>query len=362
MNYTEKQYKFAKFLLYRIGFTDEFLIDEYLNLLKGIYGRTYSYCISTTNKQGYTVNRYVQKYSVDLCIKKLLREYLLKKEVASIEVIYKNNLFISANDLSNFTFCPVSYSLKKSFNTNIDLADKEEDFSFLRSYENINQKYIFEQLLFKNNQDEGLINFNSQFKKLVEKIRKCDIIFNRSKSPRQFFHNSKINFTCQPQYILKDPKGNYFVIEEKFRYLKSRSENIENSSSRKSGKFDYKNYFFENHLVKLRSYIDFIEDYKIKYCILIYWYYDFSYEELNIHDVSFKIIKQNDYEDEFNNALSNFLNFTNEKVINLEKRISLSKCVNCSVTEFCGHKMQTNNILKIPYNRYDMRLRPAVYP
>src|SRR5690606_7530788 len=196
MGYTDKQYAFAKFLLYRIGFMDEFLIDKYLNLLKGTYGRTYRYCISTTNKQGYTVNRYVQKYSVDLCIKKLLREYLFKKKVASIEVIYKNDLFISANDLSNFTFCPVSYSLKKSFNTNIDLANKEEDFSFLRSYENISQKYIFfEELLF-NGENQILINFH--LRKLIEKIRKCDIIFNSSKNPRHFFYNSKLNFTCQP--------------------------------------------------------------------------------------------------------------------------------------------------------------------
>lgn len=363
MGYTAKQYAFAKFLLYRIGFEDEFIIEKYLLLLEAIYGRVHTQNISTTNRQGYTSYRYVQRYSVDLCIKKLLKEYLLKKEVASIEVIYRSRLSISANDLSNFVFCPVSYSLKNSFNTKVYLCDKEQDNPFLMDAdEKVDQQYnFFEQLLF-NNKDESLINSNSHFRNLIEKIRKCDIVFNSSKSPRKFFYNSKINFTSQPQYIFKDPNGRYFVVEEKFRYLKSKIENEESSNTIESRKPEYKGHFFKNHLVKLRSYIDFVEDYNIQYCVLIYWYYDMYYGELNIHNVSFKIVKRNDYEVEFNEAFTRLYNFTHEKVINLEENVNLSKCVNCSVTEFCGHKMGTHKIVKLPYNRYDMRLRPAVFP
>lgn len=353
MNYTEKQYKFAKFLLYRIGFKNESLIDNYLILLRRKYGRTYFKKILKYTKKGKSYYKEELRFSADLCLKKLIIEYKLKRDISFVESNFTNSEIITSNDIANFSFCPVSFAIKKSFKTNVDLYIKDEKLLNANFNDIEKLKFVYFESLIFNRTINNFENFNPQFIELIKKIRKCQIVFSSSKNPYKHFFNTTAKISCQPQYIFQDPNGDYFVIEEKFRFL-NESTDLNNKSITKL--------FFINHLVKIRSYIDFIEEYNIKYGIIIYWYYDFFNLEINIHDVAFKILKNNDYIEDLYITINNVLDLKRNKKIQLGNFMSLNKCINCSVTEFCGHKTQTISILQLPYNKYYMQLKPAIYP
>jgi len=357
MNYTEKQYKFAKFLLYRIGFTNESLINEYLTLLIGKYGRTYFKSILKYTKKGKSYYKEELRFSADLCLKKLIVECALKRDISFVESNFSDSEIITSNDIANFSFCPVSFAIKKSFKTNVNLYVKDEkllnaDFDDIEKF-----KFVYFENLILDQTIDNYKSFSPQFIELVKKIRKCKIAHSSLQNPYKHFFSSTAKVSCQPQYIFQDPNGDYFVIEEKFRFL-SESPDLNKTSNFES----IKKHFFINHLVKIRSYIEFIQEYNIKYGIIIYWYYDYFNLEINIHDVAFKILKNNDYTEDMYETVNNVFDLKKNKKIQLSNFMSLNKCINCSVTEFCGHKTQATSVLQLPYNKYYMQLKPAVYP
>lgn len=357
MNYTERQYNFAKFLLYRIGFTDESLISEYLTLLIGKYGRTYLKTVLKYTKKGKSYYKEELRFSADLCLKKLIVEYKLKKDISFVESNFSNSEIITSNDIANFSFCPVSFAIKKSFKTNLDLYIKDEKL-LNANFDDIDKfKFVYFENLIFNRTIYNLESFSPQFMELIRKIRKCKIAHSSLKNPYKHFFNSTAKISCQPQYIFQDPNGDYFVIEEKFRFLRESDDSNKTSNFKSINK-----HFFTNHLVKIRSYIEFIEEYNIKYGIIIYWYYDFLNLEINIHDVAFKILKNNDYTEDLFGTVNNVFDLKKNKKIQLSNFMTLNKCINCSVTEFCGHKTQSTNLLQLPYNKYYMQLKPAIYP
>lgn len=290
-NLSTKQYKYAKYLLHRISFTNPKLEFEYIEKLKNIY-TTYNAELGYSNSD---------------CIQELITEVEIKKKSDTIKLKdFCIDSKISATDVSNFLFCPASYSISKSFEVE-RYTNGGKKFLGIELHESLRliDKAIPEYLREKELYDTKVLKDER-----INKIKNCELIFSGHQIETKFFINNENNFIGQPDYIFKDPKGNYFVVEEKFKHLSSQYQDIENYVVPKNSSFDYseltgkynlmkkvKSTFFTNHVIQVESYMQFIKEYPLKYGVLIYWFYDFHGEIRNVakvHNVSLKVIKKND--------------------------------------------------------------------
>ena len=199
--------------------------------------------------------------------------------------------------------------------------------------------------------------------KKINKIKKCELLFYGHTNEKKYFVNEELEYIGQPDYIFKDPNGKLFVVEEKFKYLNkyANSENYDYDEIIKK-RNRVKSTFHSNHIVQLQSYIDCIKDYDLEYGVLIYWFYDFYNDCPNVHSVSLKVINKNENQEILRNAFLSIKKFLKEQVIEFNDKINPNKCAACSVNKYCAHK--TNNLteLKIPYNRYDLKLKYVEFP
>lgn len=197
----------------------------------------------------------------------------------------------------------------------------------------------------------------------IEKIKNCKLIFSGHTNENNFFINEEQNFIGQPDYIFRDPNNNYFVVEEKFKYLNNYiNEDDYNYEKIVNDRAKLKRFFFSNHIIQLQSYIDYIKEYNITYGVLIYWFYDFYDELPNIHSVSMKVIKKKEHTSLLNSTLLNIKLFLKEKEISFDIKINPKKCAACSVNKYCAHKTSNLNSLVIPYKKEDLRLRYVEFP
>jgi hypothetical protein len=102
MNFSPKQEDYVNYMLKRIGFSDKDIIT-YLGFLSQLFNE-YNYKLSSLE------NSY---FNTSNCVGVIKEEFELKK-YSPFKPRTKSNL-ISATDLSNFTFCPASYSINSSF-------------------------------------------------------------------------------------------------------------------------------------------------------------------------------------------------------------------------------------------------------
>src|SRR5690554_2666269 len=114
--FSEKQLAFMAYLFERIGFQDEDFIKGYRGKLESIYGRYYRERRTETYPNGFTIDRWILKYSNSGVIEELLKEIKIKKNVSSIKLkSFDDKTSISATDLGNYHYCPASFSISKSF-------------------------------------------------------------------------------------------------------------------------------------------------------------------------------------------------------------------------------------------------------
>ena len=107
MSYTKKQQIYAKYMLKQIGMSNEDFIEGYLKHLEVLYAEM----IPEQNK---TTGWVSWKHTVNNCIERLKEEIQLKKNRHNIK--YKKLTDkIAATDLANYIYCPVSYSISKTF-------------------------------------------------------------------------------------------------------------------------------------------------------------------------------------------------------------------------------------------------------
>ena len=316
MRYSTNQYRFIVYLLERIGFNDYEEKKIFIENFREHHGNS--------------------------IIEKLISEIQTKMNLGNIKL--KNNRFnnkISASDLSTFYFCPVSYSIKKSFviEEPINPEELETGINLHETLRLVDKKIRFEDfdsdISIEKVLEEGDL-------KTINKIKDCKLIYTGHTNEKVFFENKEKNYIGQPDYIFRDPNGKYFVVEEKFKHI---------------DKCYSKEKFFSNDRIQLQSYIEFIKEYKIEYGVLIYWFYEFWNDGLPyVHEVSIEIIKSNKYSRLLNGTLNNLNNFLAQKKINPLKNVDKNKCISCSVNRYCFHKIEGINNLKFPYNKYDMEM------
>jgi len=360
MAFSKRQNIFVEYLLKKLGFNDSQLINDYLNKLESIYGKYYKEWRQQTNKSGYVRDFWVLRYSNSECIEQLLKEIEIKKNLGLIKLENINfESKISATDLSSFDFCPASYSIAKSFQ--IEYPTNEDKRSIGKNlHESLR---LLKKVSPEKYTESKFLGYDVSENEKIKKIKKCELLFSGHTNEKKFFVNEELDYIGQPDYIFKDPNGKLFVVEEKFKYLN-------NYADPNDYKYDeilkernrIKNTFHSNHIVQLQSYIDCIKDYDLEYGILIYWFYDFNNEYPNVHSVSLKVIKKNENQEILFNTFLNIKKFLKKQVVEFNDKINPNKCAACSVNKYCAHK--TNNLkeLKIPYDRYDLKLKYMKFP
>lgn len=354
MGYSEKQRIFSTYMLQRIGFQK--FIDQYLHQLENVYG-VWDFWV---NKDGY----YKYFLSVSKCIDVLLQEIELKKNRTKI-VLKKDSGKISATDFANYVYCPVSFSINKSFVIEKPVG---EEFTVLGTNYHKQLRLLNKQIPFNLKEDE--IHKQTVFQnEVIKKIKASKLIFAGHNDEKKIFINDEENFVGQPDYIFQDSDGKYFVVEEKFKSLKSEDDSFWNGQ-----KFTYKqtaNYFHKNHEMQLVTYLRNIKEYKIEYGYLIYWYYqidkielDISVELPKIHDLRLKKIEltfeNNLLYENVSNAINKLKTSENSNFDSAE--INLNKCVKCVVGNYCMQKNGRFNSFNFPYKIEDISLYYMEFP
>ena len=365
---TDKQIILRDYLLKRLGFEESDFKNEYINFLeeiafihKGIASIAEKDWDESNPKQFYYYDFENERYLPErfTIIDFLIWEYKLKKE-RNFQTVENKSDFISATDLANFTYCPVGYSIGKSFEVpKNQLAEigtkKHEEHRLINSiHKQLDRR---EDLTDKDTDNEKVDNskfdifINSDTKPFFNDIVNSELVFSGHsvKSDKQkYFINKEKGFIGQPDYIFKNDKGKHFVVEEKFKRQKESNQNN----------------FFRNHKVQLASYIYFLNQYQIDYGYLVYWLYEYYNKELKIENCKvLKISRTQGAESFLTTAHNSVVAFNQKKYLNINfNELSAKKCANCVYVLICGHKNLRKNQVSLPYQWSYFNLFRAEYP
>jgi CRISPR/Cas system-associated exonuclease Cas4 (RecB family) len=365
---TEKQTILMNYLLNRLGFQESDYRDEYVEFLtriafihKGIAAIEEKDWDEGNPKPYYYFDdeyeRYLPKYFT--IVDFLIWENKLKKE-RNFKVQEKQSNYISATDLANYTYCPVGYSIGKTYLTPKNHlgeigTKKHEEHRLIQSFKapidkvDITEKEDEEPLEPKERPFKRFIKSDNE--KFFDDINNSELIFSghsTNDSSNEYFINKEKMFIGQPDYIFKNKDGKYFVIEEKFKRHKESNQN----------------FFFRNHKVQLASYIYFIDKYKIEYGYLVYWLYDYSNYYFEVEDCNVLKLNRTQSAETFVDSAHKAVNTFNErKFFDLDlTELNSKKCANCVYILLCGHKNKRNKQVTIPYQSNYFNLFGVEYP
>lgn len=273
-----------------------------------------------------------------------------------------NLSFISATDISNFTFCPVNYSISKtlyyrSLESTINGAKKHEESLINKIVNKNNIQFIPQETYGRINKDIELDENYIQLKKIL-----CDfeVIYSGhlQDSVNKVFRSAKGKFIGQPDFILKNKKTNETVVlEEKYQFIPKEffsfgSDEYYNRLEEEIDEKRNKKHFYQNHINQVSSYLYGISDFKIDYGILVYWKYEIHDNYQIISKCFFtKIDKNEDNRTKLNKIYKDILDLNTIKVLKFDtNKRSPSKCASCVNNYLCAHKTGKFDKLTIPYD------------
>lgn len=215
--FSEKQRIFLDYLFEKIGFSNQDFINGYKNKLEDIYGRYYQELRVDTYPNGFTVDKWIWKYSNSGVIEELLKEVEIKKDLSQIKLkSFNEKDFITATDLANYDYCPASFSISKSFEIEFPTGKQKRNVGkYFHEKLRLINKLNLEKESFSDYFEDSVLNNNT-----IRKIKSCKLIFSGHDKENKYFINTQENYIGQPDYIFKDPNDKYFVVEEKFKFLK----------------------------------------------------------------------------------------------------------------------------------------------
>jgi CRISPR/Cas system-associated exonuclease Cas4 (RecB family) len=289
------------------------------NLGYGVSRRRYNYY-----KLENLHNKYA-KMKLLVCGIRTLIDRETKFAIESKELSY-----ISASDIASYSFCPASYSIKKSFNLNatenMDIGEE------LHNSHRLLNRYQFTQgRATKTKITSMAFAKNSEF---YSDLFSSKLIFTGHPTDdiTKYFTNGK--YIGQPDYIFQNSKHEFFIIEEKFTFSFA----------------NFRSYI--NHELQTYSYIYGIKEYPCEYGYLIYWLYGYNDEgELTVVNCEIKKLSRAEAMRkklrQVCDAITT-LNVQNEIAFN-PQFLNAKKCANCSVSGSCEHKYADQEKLKFPY-------------
>jgi hypothetical protein len=391
----KRQLALRDYLLKIIGFNDEPFLNKYISVLEIICPK-----LKLLGKQKKIWNEEAQRFFPE--IENKYNKYIEKEDYfvpekftildfLNIEVNIKKYRdytfkelhinFISATDISNFTYCPVSFAISKTFelpqleSATIGTSEHEKQtlINYLQPFKIINavnkDNSLQEDKTVPNN---PFLNSNTQF--FFEELMKSSIVYyghGTIENKNKYFKSVKGNFVGQPDYIFRnDSTNDIFVVEEKFQFLRTdpskygssykSAEEEERETKKRTGKV-----FFDNHKNQLSSYIYGIGEYEIKYGYLVYWKYEInnSGNPIIVDCKVLRIDKTESGRQELNETFIKLRELISDKraSFDIESR-NPAKCASCVSNLFCGHKTGKFSEFKIPYSLEYLKLYQAEYP
>lgn len=310
---SKRSSEYKKYLASQIGFKDDAFLSEYLN---------------------------------ETSIEKLSEELNLRK--GKIQLLPSTDFKkILATDIENFTYCPVAYSIGKTFvlpkskeaETGTELHEEQLLVEREQREPSLKQEARENYSVSNFQQDrktENYINEENQF--LFDDLQNSELIFPLEEDIEKGKDFKNGNYTGKPDYIFRNKLTNtFFVVEEKFHFLASDGT------------------FYPNHTNQLRSYLFGIKEFHLEYGYLVYWKYDWNHYpdgiEPKIESCHVKKVERNEEERQKLLQISGALrSFTESKALSFlqENRVS-KKCANCVATSLCGHKTGRFKEVSLPY-------------
>lgn len=405
MNISYRQKLFMDYLLERLQFPSSDFREKYLEYLEARckdYINLAAQPIRRDQKTGdivYPKDHDFKQYSeqddrliptrfniVDL----LLLECDIKSK-GTYATLTPSKTAISATDISHFTYCPVAWSIAKSFelpkfiSTRIGssmheqhrllkfVSSRQSDGSVLRPEHNLRSR-------------AAMLNCDSCSNELFRELAESQAVFVGTTSDdgdRKWYVGSDNRFIGQPDYIFFNPRNKcYFVVEEKFHKIPRPPPTKLSKAWCEEHKYDpvaverqrQKTEFYDNHLNQLRSYIYGIRDYGVLYGYLVYWRYYLEKDESSYEPSAYKL-----HVDQVrscrisgtNDADRNALRDVYTQIKNSMKfgggpfspdRRSPLRCAGCVHSILCAHKTGRHDAYTFPYDRNCMQTIRVPFP
>ena len=295
--------------------------------------------------------KYLKELSKNLEVEriywKLTNEYIFKSPVSEQDMVlnrdkifdhitdYKPSSYVSASEIADFSFCPASFCIGKSFKKiETNEAKLGADLHLENRLVTVAKKGERSHLG-QNAYAVSMKNEKTNF--FFADVSSSDVVYLGHLQEAENLFSSKGNFVGQPDYILKNKNGQDFIIEEKFRYIKQLNSD---SNAR------------QNHKLQLASYIYGLDSVNATYGCLVYWSYDFFNEKPIVqHCNVFKVEKNQQFKLEITNIYKDIIKLKSGHEISFNvDNLNPVKCVKCSVAKFCSHKTGTIAILSLPYS------------
>ncbi len=273
-------------------------------------------------------------------IYKLLKEEFIKSSKYSHKKEYAQN--ISSSEIGNFAFCPASYAITKSLETNNSESstlkfnfEKQQNIGLLFKGQNKieNVEEILDSLAFK-------IEGNNLLREILSgRLEHSNI---NGINPKIFRSINK-EFLSAPDNILKS-SGKKMIVEEKFR---GQNDNVISP--------------FHNHILEVLNNIQNIDELNYASAYIVYWSWQFQRDQDDIYSLNYDLKGCSIFKVELNEKWKSVLSSTISKIRDLLKgnsisfnlqNINASKCAGCSVNEYCYHKTGRLREVRLPYRNF----------
>ena len=259
------------------------------------------------------------------------------RRISSLIKVVKSDKYVTATDIASYTFCPVSYCIRVSF-------DEDEPTEESRVGTELHEEHRLVALTTEgkgkhevttSGKGKGFYNqYNFEF---FDDIKSSKIYYvGHDQSSKRYFKSAKGHFVGQPDYVFVNKAGVRFVVEEKFRPLDKQSNAIK-----------------QHHKAQLASYILGLDELETKYGYLVYWYYTYENEKRTVKKcVVFKVEPTVENKELVRNAYRaiSILN-AGERLKFAPNKLNAAKCASCVVRKFCGHKTGRFDEISVPYGK-----------
>ncbi|HNR19681.1 MAG TPA: PD-(D/E)XK nuclease family protein [Bacteroidia bacterium] len=246
-------------------------------------------------------------------------------------------------ELAQYVFCPVSYSIKKTFileNTEdempIDDVEPRESY-LLKRIKSL--KTPIENVL-KNPQINDKVKM--YYKKIIENqfhdfkpFIESKLIFDGYAFPKEYIlYNSEYNIKGRPHLVFEDSSGVRTAVIEKVSYKKTIPDIV-----------------WLNNRIQALSYVYLFGKLNCSKASIFYW----GWENEGVWDTDRKYrvyhLDKTDFHRElFRNYLNDFLKFIKESKMTFNSStINPEKCYKCSCRTLCDHKSGLSRGLTLPY-------------
>lgn len=265
------------------------------------------------------------------------------RTIADFLVSRKHQGYVTASDIANYIFCPVRYSISKTF------VAEETDEAKKGTYLHAQNRLVSYMLL------EGKFEITSEFvkdsirnqsnEKFFDEIRSAKILYvGHEENSKKYFVSKKGNFVGQPDYVFKNLDGENFIVEEKFKLFSNKKTVLQSS-----------------HKSQIASYIMGINEFEAKHGYVVYWYYAYEREYKREYESKYFVIKKCDVfridksvelQQEMRSVYKNIISLNGGSIHEFNpSSLNARKCVKCAVRMFCGHKTGRLKALSVPYDK-----------